>query len=258
MKALILAAGFGTRLECTLNGYQGPHREQLIRWVKDKPKGLVPVLGKPIVSHQLGQLTSAGVELKDIYVQTNQRFYDQFLGWAIQEGIPQQNIFNNEVTHNEERKEQVQDILLAIERIGYDGPLFLFASDTLVYGKGDRLLDLSPMVEIYRQQGLSSIVAYHKESGASHHGVITVDKENMITSFREKPLDVESGLVNASVYLLSSPKLKQMKDSAEELLKYKNPLQLLWNDFKIIQAGSRVDLGTIEDLLRANNVEKRN
>ena len=114
------------------------------------------------------------------------------------------------------------------------------------------------MVEIYRQKGLSAIVAYRKESGASQHGVITVDKENIITSFREKPLDVESGLVNASVYLLSSPKLKQMKDSAEELLKYKNPLQLVWNDFKIIQAGSRVDLGTIEDLLRANNLEKRN
>ena len=66
MKALILAAGFGTRLESTLNSYQGPHREQLAKWVKDKPKGLVPVLGKPIVSHQLEQLTKAGVGLKDL------------------------------------------------------------------------------------------------------------------------------------------------------------------------------------------------
>ena len=81
MNALILAAGFGTRLESTLNSYQSRHKEQLIKWVKDKPKGLVPIEGKPIVSHQLDQLRKAGVELNNIYVQTNQKYYHQFLEW---------------------------------------------------------------------------------------------------------------------------------------------------------------------------------
>lgn len=258
MNALILAAGFGTRLESTFNSYHGPYQEQLISWIKDKPKGLVPIERKPIVTHQLCQLRQAGVQLNNIYVQTNQKYYHQYLDWAITSGIPQQNVFNNGVTNNEERKEQVQDILLAIAKIGYEEPLFIFASDTLVYEKNNRLLDLFPMVDIYRQEGLSCVVAYYKEKGTSNHGVITVDDENKLTSFREKPLNVESGLVNASVYLLSPSKLEQMKEVSTELLKYKNPLQLVWGGFKVILAARRVDLGTIEDLLHANNQEKRN
>ncbi len=258
MKALILAAGFGTRLEKSLLDYQGENRETIKELVEGKPKGLVPLLGKPIVSHQLEQLTTAGVKLKDVYIQTNQRFYLQYVDWAIASGIPRQNVFNNGVTNNEERKEQVQDILLAIAKIGYEEPLFIFASDTLVYGNNNRLLDLFPMVDTYRQEGLSCVVAYYKDRGASNHGVITVDDENKLTSFREKPREVESGLVNASVYLLSPSKLEQMKEVSTELLKYKNPLQLVWGEFKVIQAVRRVDLGTIEDLLQANNLEKRN
>ena len=191
-------------------------------------------------------------ELKNIYVYTNQMFYPQYLNWAVTSGIPGKNIFNNGVSHNEERKEQVQDLLLAIEKIGYEKPLFVFASDTLVYDTNNQLLDLSSMAEMY-QQGFSCVVAYYKERGASNHGVITVDEENKLISFREKPLDVESGLVNASVYLFSPSKLNQMKNSYTDLIRYKNPLQVVWDGFKIVSAAKRIDLGTIDDLLSANS-----
>ena len=252
MKALILAAGFGTRLESTLNSYQGQDKEQLINWVKDKPKGLVPIQGKPIVAHQLYQLRQAGVEPNDIYVQTNQKYYDQFIEWAIEAGIPEDNIFNNGVIRNEDRNEQNKDLLLAIAKIGSNQPLFLFASDTLVYNTGNQLLDLSPMVEVYRKEGLSSVIAYYKEKDASKHGVITIDQQNNLISFKEKPKNIISGLVNASVYLFSPDKLCGMQDLSSELLKCKNPLELVSNRFKVIQASNRLDIGTIEDVLKAN------
>ena len=53
MKAIILAAGQGTRLRPLTN---------------DKPKCMVELLGKPLIKHQLDVLNSKGIE--DIYVAT--------------------------------------------------------------------------------------------------------------------------------------------------------------------------------------------
>ncbi len=257
MNALILAAGFGTRLEQSLNGYQGPHQEQLTKLVKDKPKGLVQIAEKPIVTHQLEQLRKAGVQLNNIYVQTNQKYYHQYLEWAMEVGIPGNNVFNNGVTRNEDRKEQTQDLLSAIAKINRNQPLFLFASDTLVYNTRNQLLDLSPMVEAYEREGFSSVVAYYKERDASKHGVMTVDEHNQLTSFIEKPQNVISGLVNASVYLFSPYKLREMQNLSVELLKCKNPLELVSNGFKVVQASHRMDIGTIDDVFNANSFKQK-
>lgn len=253
MKALILAAGFGTRLEKGLKEYQGINRKLLEEWIKDKPKGLVPVSGKPIVSHQLEQLTEAGIERKDVYIHTNQLHYGQFLRWAAENGIPSKNVFNNGVVRNEDRKEQVQDLLLALEKIGYDKLLFLFASDTLVYDKDGRLLDMVLLSKEYLD-GFSVAVAYNKNENASKHGVFSINDKNVVVGFREKPEGVKSGLVNASVYLFSPSKLQEMAIHSKELLGYKNILELLWNGFKVVEASKRLDIGTIEDVLKANGL----
>ena len=141
MRALILAAGFGTRLESSFNDYIGSNKEQLAKLIEGKPKGLIQIAGKTIISYQLDQITEVGISLKEVYIHTNQRYYQQFLEWAVKAGIPKENVFNNGVIKNEDRNEQVKDLLLAIGRIGYDEPLFLFASDTLVYGDNNQLLD---------------------------------------------------------------------------------------------------------------------
>ena len=249
MKALILAAGFGTRLEKSLKDYVGPNKEQLTKLVEGKPKGLVQIVGKPIITYQLDQITEAGISLTDIYIHTNQKYYEQFLEWANKSGIPTENVFNNGVTKNEDRNEQVKDLLLALNMIGYDQPLFLFASDTLVYGENNSLLDLSSMVEIYQQQNFSSVVVCYKEKGAFNHGIFTVDEELKVTGFREKPERVESGLINVSVYFFTPEKLNQIKTLSDELLQYKNILELVHDKFSVVLAKKRVDIGTIEDVI---------
>ena len=75
MKALILAAGFGTRLKESYITYSGPHRSQLQQWVEGKPKGLVIIQGKPVVQYQLEQLLHAGLTPQDIFVHTNALYY---------------------------------------------------------------------------------------------------------------------------------------------------------------------------------------
>ena len=72
MKAIILAAGYATRLyPLTL----------------DRPKALLPVGGRPMVDHLLERL--ADVELERIFLVTNSQFADAFREWAAaHEGVP--------------------------------------------------------------------------------------------------------------------------------------------------------------------------
>lgn len=253
MRALILAAGFGTRLDEGFNNYNGHYREKLAKWVEGKPKALVSLEGKPIIEHQFEQLKQIGIDSENVYIHTNAKYYQQFLDWAKSSGIPEENIFNNGVTMDEDRLEQVQDMLLGIFEVGYDQPLILFASDTLVYDQNGRLLNLSPLVQAY-QDGYSAVVAYYKAREAFKHGVLSTDEDGIVTCFREKPKDVDSGLVNASVYFFNTKKLEEMRDRAEELATCRNPLELIWEEFKVVKAGKRVDVGTIEDVLKANGV----
>ena len=45
-----------------------------------------------------------------------------------------------------------------------------------------------------------------------------------------------------------------MLEREEELSSKKNPLQIVWRDFKVEIIGKRIDIGSIEDVLRANNI----
>ncbi len=256
MKALILAAGFGTRLEKGLKSYNGPHREQLISLVDNKPKGLIEIRGKPIATSQLEQLMSVGISSDDIYVYTNSKHYGQYLEWAKPFGIPNENIIDNGVESEAKKNEQAPDLLAAIDLIGYGQPLIVFASDTLVYDQNGNVHSLKPMSQDYFIDNYSRVIAYYKDKEAYRHGIITVDNQDLLTSFTEKPAGVEEGWVNASVYLFSPAKLKEMEDLSEKLKQLRNPLQLIWPRFKLMRVAARLDVGSIDDVIIANGLDK--
>ncbi|HLD00819.1 MAG TPA: sugar phosphate nucleotidyltransferase [Candidatus Nanoarchaeia archaeon] len=254
MKALVLAAGFGTRLEDGIKTYSGPYQEWLYSNVRNKPKGLIPVNRRPIIDYLLDQANKASISAVNFYVQTNNLFHSQFCDWARGKNIPLLNIFNNGVNSNGERKEQVLDLFLALEKIGYAEPVMVFASDTLVYDFSDNLLDLSKMVEVYQAAKSSQVVVYYKSNQAFNHGVVDLDDAGNLLNFREKPIGVESGWVNASIYLFSPEKLRELKVRTA-VKNYKNPLEQIWDGFKSFAAARREDIGTIADVLKANGLE---
>ena len=66
MKAVVLAAGYATRLyPLTL----------------DRPKALLPVAGKPMLEHLLERLDGVP-DLDEVHVVTNSKFADAFREWA--------------------------------------------------------------------------------------------------------------------------------------------------------------------------------
>ena len=68
MKAIILAAGYATRL---------------YPLTRNKAKALLPIGGKPMIDYIVEQMDTVA-ELDEIYVVTNSRFAAQFREWAAQ------------------------------------------------------------------------------------------------------------------------------------------------------------------------------
>ena len=260
MRALILAAGFGTRLEKGLAEYGGPHGEAARSFVTDpvsggvRQKGLVTVAGRALVDYQLEQLQRAGIERDNVYVHTNDVYYAQFVAWADRVGIPIRNVFNNGVTRNEERLEQMGDLLLALRGIGGGHPVLVMASDTLVYSGQETPHDLSSMVAGHREDGFSRVVIYQKDHDLSRHGIIEIGEDGLVIGFEEKPEHPKANNVNASIYLLSAAHVERMITDAASFRSYRNPIELLAGEFKVEQVASRFDLGTIDDVLRANGL----
>ncbi len=265
MKALILAAGFGTRLECELNDYLGnsaissEEKEKARLLVEGKPKGLVLVKGRAVVDYLLQQLIDADISREDVYLHTNAKYFSQFREWAMARGIPYSNVINNEVECNENRLGTIGDLKHALGIIGHlikdDEPLIFLASDTLIYDADNNLYNFSNLVRSYVNDGISRIVVYKGEkSRLSRHGIVESNKEGYITGFEEKPVKPKSDQINASVHLYSPDCLQLIKkyegkmDNHGDLMAYL--IQKI--EMKVEKIARREDIGGLDDVFNAN------
>lgn len=255
MKALILAAGFGTRLEESYRNYCGEYKRQLEQWVAGKPKGLVIIRGKPMVQHQLEQLLQAGLTRDNIFVHTNAHYYSQYLTWAVSAGIPESNIFNNHVADNEHRWGAIGDLRYALQRIGKDD-FIVMASDTLLFSEGGTLLNFSELVSSYIQDKMGRVVVYEgRPEKLSRHGIVEIDPAKFIVGFEEKPKIPKSNLVNASVHIYTPEMVESILqmpiDSRDESGML---IQHLYRNYpiKVMYAARRADIGTVDDVLLEN------
>jgi dTDP-glucose pyrophosphorylase len=261
MRALILAAGFGKRLQESWGKYEGKNHETVHTWLHDadgnfSPKGLLKVHGKPLVSYHVQQLRHVGIALDDIYVHTNSVSLPHYQRWAESIGIPIRNVWDNDVYQYEDRLEQVGDLLHALGKLGTDEPTLLFACDTLLYNADQTLHDLSDMVLGYRQDGYSRVAVWPKGHDLSRHGIVEVHEDSgIVTGFEEKPENPKSNLVCVSLYLFSPGKLQEIITRREEFPRRGNVMERIYDGFKIEMVAHRRDFGTIADLLALNGLE---
>lgn len=257
MKALLLAGGFGTRLEAGSEQYAGHFKTQLQEWVAGKPKGLVVIHGRPLADYLLQQLQRAGIDASNVYVQTNARYHNQYTAWAASQAIPPENVFNNGVVSNETQLGPLGDLRFALDSgVGYDDNLLVVASDTLLYDDHGELFAFTSLVADAGEDSCGKIVVYHGEpERLSKHGIVSVDRAGFVNGFQEKPKQPRSDLVNASVHFYTKEMLQYFRSQkftpADDWGKLIEQLYH-WFPFKVVIAGRRVDIGTIEDVLREN------
>jgi len=173
MKALILAAGYATRLR--------PLTDTI-------PKQLLPVGGRPMIDWILDRIAETSAD--EVHLVTNGRFAHDFERWAADKDV---RVHNDGTTSNEDRLGAIGDIHF----VGLDDDQWVIA--------GDNLFDYSLAdYEAYWRGTDGSCVAVHDVGDrelAKQYGIVDVDENDRITNFVEKPAEPPTTLCATATYL---------------------------------------------------------
>lgn len=180
MKAIVLAAGYATRLR--------PLTDRV-------PKPLLPVGGRPMLDWILERIEGVR-EVDAVHVVTNARHAPAFAEWARTRGVE---VHDDGTTTNEDRLGAIGDVRFTIERAGLDG-------DDLLVVAGDNLFDFSleEFVGWWRGKGVASAVAVYDVGDrelAKQFGIVELDEEERLVAFVEKPVEPPSTLAATAAYL---------------------------------------------------------
>lgn len=182
MKTLILAAGYAVRLQqLTLNN----------------PKPLLEVGGKKIMDRIIGKLLNIR-EIDEIYIVTNQKFYQNFSEWLKSCGYKKKiTLINDGTISNETRLGAIRDMDLAIREKAIDDNLLVIAGDNLFE------LDMRDFMDfaVFKKDGITIALYDVKDlEAAKRYGVLSIDKSNRVVEFEEKPPVPKSTLVSTGIY----------------------------------------------------------
>ena len=118
MKVVILAAGFGTRLQRDIRE-SGTYKE-----LEDVPKPLLPVSGKPVISHWMNILASCPETENDgVYVVVNDANRRQFEKWA--GDFPNVRLVSSGCSTNDTRPGAVACIDIPVKHFGIQDHLLV-------------------------------------------------------------------------------------------------------------------------------------
>ena len=237
MKALILAAGYATRLRPLTD---------------DVPKMLLPLAERPMLDYLVDRLREID-ELGGIHLVTNARFAEAFRDWAPEDVA----VHDDGTTSNEDRLGAVGDIAFAIERGGLEGEeLLIVAGDNLI---GYSLADF---VDFWRDKDGSAIAV--REIGdrelLTQYGVVELDEHDRVVGLEEKPAEPKSDLAATASYLYLPDHLALLPRYLEE----GNPPDapgnfMVWLHTREPVYGYRAegewhDIGDLSQLLEADNL----
>jgi len=193
MKALILAAGYATRL---------------YPLTKEYPKSLLPVGGRPIIDYIIDNLENIE-DIDEIIVITNSKFISKFRSWAKDRSGKKRISLIDDLTKDDSAKRG------AIADMNFAARHKNIKDDLLVIG-GDNLFDYDlknfiSFAKANKQHPVIGIYNIKSKLAASKYGVIRVDKNNRLLDFQEKPKNPKSTLVAMCLYYFPKQKLRLIK-----------------------------------------------
>ena len=193
MKALILAAGYATRL---------------YPLTKEFPKPLLEVNNRPIIDYIVDKLDEID-EIDEIIVVTNSKFISFFKKWKSASKTKKHISLVDDLTKTlASRRGAIGDMFFAINKRQ-------IKDDLLVIG-GDNLFDarLKDFLGFCRLKKVSPVIgAYNIKSKikARNYGVVKLDSNKKIISFQEKPRSPGSTFVAMCLYYFPKGKVNSIK-----------------------------------------------
>ena len=241
MKALILAAGYATRLR--------PLTE-------NRAKPLLPVGGRPMVDWTLDKLAEVR-DVDAIHLVTNGRFAPDFTEWARDREVV---IHDDETETNDDRLGAIGDIVFVADREEWEG------EDVLVVA-GDNLFDfsLADYVDWWKQKDGSAIAVYEQPNPelVSQYSVVELGSHDRVVSFVEKPEKPESNLTAIATYVYHRAHLALLRAYIAEGNSPDQPGHFIaWLHTRAPVYGYRfrgewLDIGDRTQLLEADNRYRR-
>lgn len=193
MKALILAAGYATRLwPLTL----------------DTPKPLLAVKNKPIIEYITKKIEKIE-KIDKVYVVTNTKFVKNFESWKNSYKTNKQVIVIDDLMKTvDQRRGSIGDIIYSIEAEDIKDDLLIVAGDNLFNFYLDDFIKFSISHKPYATIGLFNI---GDKELAKQYGIAAIDKDAKITAFVEKPKMPPSTLAAMCLYFIPKGKLTSIK-----------------------------------------------
>ena len=241
MKALILAAGYATRLR--------PLTETTA-------KPLLPLAGRPMIDYICDKVRELD-EVDAIHVVTNHRFAASFAAWARgTSGVPV-SVHDDGTLSNDDRLGAIGDIQLAIDRAQ-------LGDDDLLVIAGDNLFDfdLRDLVDFWRGREGGSAVALYRcldRELVKQYSIVELDAHDRVTRFVEKPSEPTTDLVAIAMYLYRREHLPLVRRYLDEGNKKDQPGNLVaWLASRVPVFGYRfagdwLDIGDRGQLTEADN-----
>lgn len=182
MKAIILAAGYATRLyPLTLH----------------VPKALLPIADKPILDYIVEELVSIPV-MKEILVVSNHRFADQFDAWKKTASYPVPvSIINDGTTSDQNKLGAIGDIQLVLSKVPVEEDLFVIAGDTFF---------TFPLLDFYRyyeaiRKDCFLVKTISDTEQLRRMGVVEINQIQQVIGFEEKPQNPKSDKASFAGYI---------------------------------------------------------
>ncbi|MGG4146713.1 nucleotidyltransferase family protein [Paenibacillus algorifonticola] len=244
MKAIILAAGYATRL---------------YPLTKDFPKPLLEVGGRAIMDHIMEKIERVSL-IDEIFIVTNARFYSQFVDWASQSDyLKPIKVIDDWTTSNENRLGAIADLQFVLEQAKLGDELLVMAGDNLFD------FELADMVRFYQRASTDTIAAHEIEDidFLRRTGVIQIDAKGRVIDFEEKPSQPKSKLACPPFYIYQQSTLPLIKQYLAEGNNPDAPGNFVpWLiRHKEVHAykfeGKRFDIGTLESYQEARELFAR-
>ena len=237
MKAIVLAAGYATRL-----------RPLTDTWAKE----LLPVGGRPIVDWILDRVEEVD-EVDAIHVVTNARKAPAFVEWAEGRKIA---VHDDGTTSNDDRLGAIGDLCFVRDDAGLDDDLLVIAGDNLFE------FSLAEYVGYWRSKGQASAVAVRDVGSlelAKEYGIVALADDDRVLDFVEKPVDPPSTLAATATYIFHRahaariPEYLAAGNSADQPGRFVAWLQANEPVYGWTFSESWFDIGNAEQLLAADN-----
>ena len=197
MQALILAAGYATRL---------------YPLTENQPKALLDVAGKPILERIL-EKTERVAAVRGIVIVSNARFHGCFTDWLETHRRPKPvTVLNDGTTANETRLGAIADLALAVAKLKIDEDLLVLAGDNLFD------FELTDFVAHFIRVGRDLITVHELDDLARlrRTGVAQLDGEGRVIEFEEKPREPRSKLAVPPFYLFKQETLPLLQEYLRE------------------------------------------